>query len=102
VTVAARIFAVLAAVLLVAAFALAALVPEGLNLGQGIAAVNRDWLNWLTQRGPGAGWIWEWVEKPLLVRPVWLLPAAFGLVCAGAALTFSSGGPQGRSRRHRS
>ncbi len=96
-----RIFAILAAALLVTAFALAALAPEGLNLGQGIAVMDHDWLRWLTQHGASAGWLWDWVEKPLLDRPVWLLPAAFGLVCGGAALTFSSG-PQGRSRRHRS
>jgi len=97
----ARIFAVLAAALLVAAFALGALAPDGMNLGQGIALMDRTWLSWLTQHASGMGWVWDWVEKPLLVRPVWLLPAAFGLVCVGAALTFSSG-PQGRSRRHRS
>ncbi len=43
-TMTSRIFAVLAAVSLVAAFALAALAPDGLNLGQGIALLDRDWL----------------------------------------------------------
>ena len=100
-TMASRILAVLAAASLVAAFALAALAPDGLNLGQGIALVDRDWLAWLNRNAEASGWLWNWVEKPLLVRPVWLLPAAFGLVLGGAALTFSSG-PQGRSRRHRS
>lgn len=98
---ASRIFAVFAAALLVAAFALAALAPDGLDLGQGIALVNRGWLAWLNGHAAAAGWIWDWVEKPLLIRPVWLPPAASGLVCLGAALTLSSG-PQGRSRRHRS
>ena len=46
-------------------------------------------------------WLWEWVERPLLVRPVWLLPAAFGLICGGAALTLNSR-PPSRSHRRRS
>lgn len=95
----ARIFAVFAAALLVVAFALAALAPDGLNLAQGIAVLDHEWLAWLPQHT--VSWVWEWVEKPLLVRPVWLLPAAFGLVCAGAALTLSSG-PTSRSHRRRS
>lgn len=96
---ASRIFAVLAAALFVAAFALAALAPDDLDLAQGINLVSHDWLVWLPQHT--ADWMWEWVEKPLLVRPVWLLPAAFGLVCAGAALTLSSR-PPSRSHRRRS
>ena len=98
-TLASRIFAVLAAALLVAAFALAALAPDDLNLAEGLALVNHDWLVW-TQRHT-VYWLWEWVERPLLVRPVWLLPAAFGLVCGGAALTLNSG-PPSRSHRRRS
>jgi hypothetical protein len=98
---ASRIFAVLAAALLVAAFALAALAPEGWNLAQGIAVLDHDWLVWLPQHT--VSWAWDWIEKPLLVRPIWLLPAAFGLVCAGAALTFNSGSSSSsRSRRRRS
>ncbi len=96
---ASRIFAVLAAALFVAAFALAALAPDDLDLAQGLALVDHDWLVWLPQHT--ADWMWEWVEKPLLIRPVWLLPAAFGLVCAGAALTLSSR-PPSRSHRRRS
>ncbi len=96
---ASRIFAVLAAALLVTAFALAALVPDDLDLAQGLALLNHDWLVWLPQHT--ADWMWEWVEKPLLIRPVWLLPAAFGLVCGGAALTLNSR-PPSRSHRRRS
>lgn len=98
-TLASRIFAVFAAGLLVAAFALATLAPDGLNLAEGIASLDHDWLVWLSQNT--GGWIWQWVVRPLLVRPVWLLPAAFGVICGGAALTFSSG-PPSRTRRRRS
>ena len=97
--VASRIFAVLAAALLVSAFALAALAPDDLDLAQGLALMDHDWLVWLPQHTPD--WMWEWVEKPLLIRPVWLLPAAFGIVCGGAALTLSSR-PPSRSHRRRS
>ena len=96
---ASRIFAVLAAALLVAAFALAALAPDDLDLAAGLALVDHEWLVWLQKHA--ISWLWEWVERPLLVRPVWLLPAAFGLVCGGAALTLNSG-PPSRSHRRRS
>lgn len=96
---ASRIFAVLAAALFVLAFALAALAPDDLDLAQGISLLNQDWLVWLPQHA--TGWLWEWIEKPLLIRPVWLLPTAFGLVCGGAALTLSSR-PPSRSHRRRS
>ena len=98
-TLATRVFAVLAAVLFVIAFALAALMPDGVNLAQGIARLNHDWLLWLPAHA--SGWIWTWIEKPILVRPIWLLPAAFGVVCGGAALTLNSG-PPSRTRRRRS
>jgi hypothetical protein len=96
---AARIFAVLAAALLVAAFALAALAPDDLNLADGLALLNHDWLVWIPKHT--VYWLWEWIERPLLVRPVWLLPAAFGLICGGAALTLNSR-PPSRSHRRRS
>ena len=98
-TLATRIFAISAAVLFVVAFALAALLPDGVNLAQGIATLNHDWLLWLPKHT--SNWIWIWVEKPILVRPVWLLPAAIGVVCGGAALTLNSG-PPSRTRRRRS
>lgn len=96
---ASRIFAVLAAAFLVVAFALAALAPDDLSLASGLELVDHDWLVWLPKHT--VAWLWEWIERPLLVRPVWLLPAAFGLVCGGAALTLYSG-PTSRSHRRRS
>ena len=38
----------------------------------------------------------------LVARPFWLLPAALGLICAGAAATAASGPAANNSRRRRS
>ena len=38
---------------------------------------------------------------PLLLRPVWLIPASIGLICGGAAATLTSGSAH-RSRRRSS
>jgi hypothetical protein len=97
-----RVLAVLAAVLLVGAVAVAVLAPPGMSLGAVLLAANHDLLDTL-QGGIEAyfdHWLWADVVLPLLVRPAWLLPAAVGLVCAGAALTLSNlQRPQRSSRR---
>ena len=87
--IAARIFAVLASVLLVAAVALAALSPAGASLGQMIMLAEPRTVPWMTGHAPD--WFWTWLELPFLLRPPWLIPAGLGLVCAGAAgsLTWS-------------
>ncbi len=94
-----RLFAVIAAVMFVAAFALAALLPLDSTLAEALAGVDHRVLVWLPQHAPG--WAWTWLVKPALVRPVWLLPAAVGVICAAAVMTLSSG-PPSRSRRRRS
>lgn len=96
---AARIFMILAAVLLVAAVGIAALTPLGLTLSQGLLEFDRHSLTWLS--GHSTAWIWTWIETPFLLRPLWLLPAGAGVVCAGIATSFNIRKPS-PSRRRRS
>jgi hypothetical protein len=42
----------------------------------------RDAVTWVV----GAA-VWQRTAEPLLVRPSWLVPAALGLICLGAAVT---------------
>ena len=96
---AARIFAVLAAVFLVLAVGLAALTPLGLTLSQGLLMVDGTVVE--KAQSHSTAWLWDWIEVPVLLRPLWLLPASAGLVCAGLALTLNFG-KASRSRRRRS
>ena len=95
----ARIFAVLAAALLVGAIGIASLTPLGLTLGQGLLMVDSSVLE-RVQSHSGA-WLWTWIEMPVLLRPLWLLPASAGVVCAGLAVSFNFG-KASPSRRRRS
>ena len=96
---AARIFMVLAALLLVSAVAIAALTPVGLTLAQALLQFDGASLGWL--RLHSSAWLFDWLETPLLVRPLWLLPASAGVVCAGMAASFNLG-KTSPSRRRRS
>ncbi len=96
---AARVFAVLAAVFFVTAVALAALTPAGLTLGQGLVQMDGTALGWLQRHS--MAWAWDWIELPFLLRPLWLIPATLGLVCAGLAMSFNFGRAS-PSRRKRS
>lgn len=96
---AARVFAVLAAVFLVSAVALASLTPFGLTLGQGLVQWDEAAPAWLQRHS--LAWAWDWVELPFLLRPLWLIPATLGLVCAGLAASFNFGRAS-PSRRRRS
>ncbi len=102
--IAVRCFSVLAASLLVGAFALATILPPDLALGDALAMLDRA-LPGRLQSGTIAhmpAWVWNVLVLPFFLRPVWLLPAAFGVVCAGAAVTCASSGGAQRSRRRRS
>lgn len=96
-----RIFAVLAAALLVGAVALATLGPPALPLGQVIFMLDHDVMAALRSgiEGHVAGWLWRAVVMPVLVRPAWLVPASLGLICAGTALSLSNRKPAHRSHR---
>lgn len=96
-----RIFSVLAAVLLVGAVALGTLVPPEMTLAQGLAQIDSDaYQHWqqALQAELGTG-VWRLALAPVLVRPVWLLPAMLGLVCVGCAVT--SLGPAAGQKKHR-
>ena len=98
-----RMFAVVAAVLLVGSIALASLLPADMNLRQAINALD----GMATERAQhlmvavlGRGF-WEAVLVPLLVRPVWMVPVCLGLICVGGAVTALSQGAQ-RPKQRRS
>jgi hypothetical protein len=99
----ARILAILAAALFVATFALATLGQSDLSLGRGLILLDHTLLDRLHPGADHPGWVWLWehVAMPFLVRPVWLLPAALGLLCAGGSATAASYGTP-RSHRRRS
>jgi hypothetical protein len=96
-----RILAVLAAILLVGAFTLATLLPPDLPLSAALAML-QDGLPsriqaWAQAQLPA--WTWLHLAVPLLTRPVWLMPAAVGVVAAGASATLASSSTASRSRR---
>ncbi len=97
---AARIFTVLAAIWLVGAFALASLMSPDMPLGQALATMDRGALAAVEGffRAHMPDWMWADAAVPVLLRPVWLIPAAIGLICGGAAATLTSGSTH-RSRR---
>lgn len=91
-----RVLAVLAAIFLVSAFAMLALLPPTLTLGQGLLILDHRLMATLTRQG----WWWEHVALPVLLRPVWLLPAETGLVLGGIALSLTwRRSPDQRQRR---
>ena len=96
-----RVFAILAAVLLVGAFALATLMDPDLSLGAALFSLDGRTLQAVHDgiNAHLAPWVWSGIAVPLLVRPVWLIPVGLGLVCTGAALTLTTRPPHHRSRR---
>ena len=100
----AKIFAVLAAVLLVAAVALGTLMPTDMSLGEALEGMAK--LQFAASeafvRAHISDWFWEKPLTALLVRPIWLVPAGVGLVCAGAAMTAASRHKAAPSRRRQS
>ena len=37
-----------------------------------------------------AGWLWDYLVVPLMLRPAWLVPAALGLIFGGMSLSLST------------
>ncbi len=102
--IAVRILSVLAAGLLVGAFAIATILSYDLSLGELVTMVDQGFVAW-TRDATAAhlpAWVWQDLLVPLLTRPAWLLPAAVGLICGGAAATVATSGSTQRSRRKRS
>jgi hypothetical protein len=98
-----RILAVISAVLLVGAVALATLGPPSVPLGQVLLMLDHDLTDALRSgiEQHLSAWMWSDVVVPVLVRPAWLVPAALGLICAGAAFSVAGRKPAGRPH-HRS
>lgn len=97
---ASRIFAVLAAIFLIGAFAVATLGPPNLPLGQALFMIDHDLPRNLEagiRRVLSSG-AWNVMALPLLLRPAWLIPAALGLIFAGLSVTLTSR-PTAASRR---
>jgi hypothetical protein len=82
-----RIFTVFAAVLLVTAFALMMLPPDGMTLLDGLAEWGRDAPTDLQRsvRSTLGSFVWVKVFMPVLVRPVWMIPLFLGVLSAGLA-----------------
>ncbi len=91
--VAAKLFAALGALCLVASFALASLMRPRVTLADMLTMMGHDVLTaWnQAQRSGAAAWMWQHAVLPLMVRPAWLLPTSLGLVFVGAAATFAWG-----------
>ena len=97
-----RILAVVAAVFLVGSVGLATLEQPDLQLGQMLVMMDGGLMAALEAgtKQHLAPWVWEYLEVPLLLRPVWLIPAAIGIICAGLAVTFTPrrGAPRPKRR----
>ncbi len=100
----ARVLSVLAAISLVAAFALATLLPPPMTLAQSVAMFDARLLYDAHEFAVahGGGWAWGHIMMPLLLRPVWLVPISLGLLLAGGAMTANSRKGVPRSHRRRS
>ena len=91
----------LAAVLFVGAVGLATVGPRMVSLGAVLSYVSAtgelSLHNWLV-RFIGS-WAWEYVARPLLIRPAWLPLGSLGLICAGVALSWPANDATRRSHR---
>ncbi len=98
-----RIFAVLAAVLLVGSVAMAALLPTDVSLYGALHLVRPVSPEHLQQAVAGrfGHFVWNAVVLPLLNRPVWFIPVSLGLICVGGAIT-ALGGAAPRTKQRRS
>ena len=96
-----RVFAVLAAMLLVGAVALATLGPPDVPLGQVMFMIDHDLMGVLHDGVEKhlAVWMWDYVVQPVMVRPAWLVPACLGLLSAGMSATLSTRKTTHRSHR---
>ncbi len=102
--IAVRVVTVIAAAFMVVAFSLALLFPAAMSLAELLTMFHDRALvtvqAFAHDRLPG--WVWSRLLTPVLVRPAWLGPMAFGVVAAGVALSLRSQRQAPRSRRRRS
>lgn len=93
-----RAFSLIAAGLLVGAFALALLGPQDMTLGEALHGFDATLVpRFQALCGPT---LWRAIA-PLIVRPAWLPIAALGLVAAGVAASLGTSRPS-QTRRRRS
>jgi len=90
---AAKLFAAVGALCLVASFAVASLMNPFATLAELLATLDhRAVLAWnRAEHSAMATWLWMHVAMPLMVRPAWLVPTGLGLVCVGVATSFAWG-----------
>ena len=100
----AKILAVLSAAMLVGAVAVGTLGPPDMTLAEALARLDHASLTAVEGyvRTHLSDWLWDYPTTALLTRPVWLVPAAVGLVLAGGALTAVQSQKATTSRRRRS
>ncbi len=100
----AKVLAVVAAVMLVGAVAAATLGPSDLSLGEALASMDHLKVTAVETfiRTHLSAWLWEHPVRAVMERPVWLLPAAAGLLFAGGAMTAANSQKAPTSRRRRS
>lgn len=97
-----RTLSVLAAIFLVAAFAVASIWPPDMLLKTLLAMADGTLVPGLQTEIQGISpWVWTNLAWPLLERPAWLLPTAIGLVFFGGAISFSGSRGSARPRRWR-
>jgi hypothetical protein len=96
-----RTLAVLSAVLFVGAVGFATAGTEMVTLGAVLTYLSPDaevgFHTWLV-RVFGV-WPWDYVARPLLIRPAWLPLGSLGLICAGVALSWPAHDATRRSHR---
>ncbi len=100
----AKFLAVIAAVLLVGSVAIGTLGPQEMSLGDAITRLDRTSLAAVEAyvRNHLSAWLWKGPLMAIIDRPIWLVPAALGLIFAGAAATAASAPAANNSRRRRS
>lgn len=100
----AKFLMVVAAILLVGSVAIGTLGPQEMSLGDAITRLDRTSLATVEAyvRHHLSAWVWKGPLMAIIGRPIWLVPAALGLICAGAAATAASVPAANNSRRRRS
>lgn len=87
----ARGLAVLAACLLVLTAVLASAEPYDMPMVQVLALINPAWPGQVqdTLLGMAGRAVWVDIALPILARPIWMIPAALALICAGFAFSLT-------------
>ena len=99
-----KVFAVVAAAMLVGAVAAGTLGPPDMSLGEALASLDHLRVTAIEVyiRTHLSGWVWDHPIRAVMERPVWMLPACAGLLFAGGSMTAASLQKAPTSRRRRS